>query len=51
MKPEDCMVIEDNINGIKAGQAAGAFVMQVETVNDVTYDNIMKNIKEFEETA
>ncbi len=51
MKPEDCMVIEDNINGIKAGKAAGAFVMQVETVNDVTYDNIMKNIKEFEETA
>lgn len=51
MKPEDCMVIEDNINGIKAGQAARAFVMQVETVNDVTYDNIMKNIKEFEETA
>lgn len=51
MEPEDCMVIEDNINGIKAGQAAGAYVMQVETVNDVTYDNIMKNIKEFEEMA
>ncbi|MBE5832916.1 MAG: HAD family phosphatase [Butyrivibrio sp.] len=51
MRPEDCMVIEDNINGIKAGKAAGAYVMQVETVNDVTYDNIMKNIKEFEETA
>lgn len=51
MKPEDCMVIEDNINGIKAGQAAGAFVMQVETVNDVTYDNIVKNIKEFEEAV
>ncbi|WP_026654816.1 HAD family hydrolase [Butyrivibrio sp. AE3003] len=51
MNPEDCMVIEDNINGIKAGKAAGAYVMQVETVNDVTYDNIMKNIKEFEETT
>lgn len=51
MKPEDCMVIEDNINGIKAGKAAGAYVMQVETVNDVTYDNIVKNIKEFEETV
>lgn len=51
MKPEECMVIEDNINGIKAGKAAGAYVMQVETVNDVTYDNIMKNINEFEETA
>ena len=51
MKPEDCMVIEDNINGIKAGKAAGAYVMQVETVNDVTYDNIVKNIKEFEEAV
>ncbi len=50
MRPEECMVIEDNINGIKAGKAAGAYVMQVETVNDVTYDNIMKNINEFEET-
>ena len=29
MKPEDCMVIEDNINGIKAGIAAGAHVMAV----------------------
>ncbi|ADL32894.1 hydrolase beta-phosphoglucomutase family [Butyrivibrio proteoclasticus B316] len=50
MKPEDCMVIEDNINGIKAGIAAGAHVMQVENVHDVTYDNIVKNIREFEET-
>lgn len=49
MKPSECMVIEDNINGIKAGIAAGAHVMQVETVNDVTLDNIMKSIKEFEE--
>ena len=48
MKPEDCMVIEDNINGIKAGLAAGAHVMQVENVHDVTYDNIVKNIREFE---
>ena len=49
MKPEDCMVVEDNINGIKAGIAAGAHVMQVEYVHDVTYDNIVKNIREFEE--
>ena len=48
VKPEECLVVEDNINGIKAGQAAGAHVMQVETVNDVTYDNIMRSIKECE---
>ena len=48
VKPEECLVVEDNINGIKAGQAAGAHVMQVETVNDVTYDNIMRSIRECE---
>lgn len=48
MKPDECLVVEDNINGIKAGQAAGAYVMQVETVNDVTYDNIMRSIREYE---
>ena len=48
MKPDECLVVEDNINGIKAGQAAGAYVMQVETVNDVTYDNIMRSIRDYE---
>ncbi len=48
VKPSECLVVEDNINGIKAGQAAGACVMQVETVNDVTYDNIMRSIRDYE---
>lgn len=48
VKPEECLVVEDNPNGIKAGQAAGACVMQVETVNDVTYQNIIKAIREYE---
>ncbi len=48
VKPSECLVVEDNINGIKAGQAAGACVMQVETVNDVTYDNIIRSIGEYE---
>ena len=48
VKPEECLVVEDNVNGIKAGQAAGACVMQVETVNDVTYQNIIKAIREYE---
>lgn len=44
MKAEQCMVVEDNRNGIEAAKAAGAHVMQVETVDDVNYDNIIKNI-------
>lgn len=40
-----CLVVEDNKNGIEAAKEAGAHVMQVETVDDVNYDNIQRNIK------
>jgi beta-phosphoglucomutase len=49
LKPEECLVIEDNINGVKAGLASGAYVLQVETVNDVNYSNIKAKIKEIEQ--
>lgn len=48
LKPEECLVVEDNINGVKAGLASGAFVLKVETVHDVNYSNIAKKIKEVE---
>jgi len=44
LQPEECLVIEDNEKGIKAGLASGAHVMAVETVHDVNYQNIMGNI-------
>ena len=47
ISPQECLVIEDNINGVKAGMDAGAHVWQIETVYDVTYDNI-KNKKDRE---
>lgn len=46
--PEECLVVEDNINGIKAGVASGAFVLKVETVFDVNYSNISSKIREVE---
>ena len=46
LSPEECIVVEDNPNGIAAGKAAGAYVLEVATVYDVTYDNIMRKIKE-----
>lgn len=46
--PEECLVVEDNPNGIRAGIASGASVMQVETVYDVNYANIRRNIREAE---
>ncbi len=45
LKPEECVVVEDNEKGIAAARAAGANVLIVDTVYDVTHDNIMKFIE------
>lgn len=42
--PEECLVVEDNHNGIQAGKSAGAHVMEVSSVYDVNYSNIKKHI-------
>lgn len=49
IKPEDCLIVEDNENGIKAAIASGANVLVVKTVDEVNYDNIKKRILEIEE--
>lgn len=46
VKPEECIVVEDNPNGIQAGKASGAAVLEVATVYDVNYENIMRKIRE-----
>lgn len=48
VNPRDCMIIEDNENGIKAARASGANVMVVDNIEDVNYENIRKNILLFE---
>lgn len=48
LAPKECLVVEDNPNGIAAGKASGAYVLPVVTVYDVTYENIMNKIKECE---
>lgn len=48
VKPEECLVVEDNPNGVKAGIASGAHILQVETVYDVNYANIRARIDEVE---
>lgn len=47
--PHECLIVEDNENGIKAARASGAHVMEVETVDDVNYENIKTHITKFEE--
>lgn len=48
LQPQDCLVVEDNHNGIAAAQAAGAHVLEVATVYDVTYENIRRQIRQIE---
>ncbi|MBL4900973.1 MAG: HAD family phosphatase [Colwellia sp.] len=48
LTPKECMIIEDNENGIKAAKASGAWVMEVDVVEDVNIHNIEKHIKIFE---
>ncbi len=45
LKPEECMVVEDNKNGIQAAKAAKAHVMEVTTVYDVNLENIRHHIE------
>ena len=44
LKPDECLVVEDNEIGIKAARASGAQLMKVENVLDVNLPNIMANI-------
>ncbi|WED22017.1 HAD family phosphatase [Vibrio sp. JC009] len=48
LKPEECVIVEDNENGIKAALASGAHVLKVETIYDVNYDNISSFINKVE---
>lgn len=48
LKPEECLIAEDNQNGVKAALASGAHLFKVDTVNDVTYKKISARIREIE---
>ena len=48
LTPDECLIVEDNENGIKAARASGAHVLEVSTVNDVNYQNIINKIQEIE---
>lgn len=48
LQPQECLVVEDNENGIRAAKASGAFVMCVNAVDDVTYDRIKAEIRDAE---
>lgn len=46
LEPTECLVVEDNENGIRAARGAGAHVMEVREVSDVNYRSIKQRIAE-----
>ncbi len=48
LAPEQCLVVEDNPNGIKAARDSGAHLLCVTDVTEVNYSNIMRRIRELE---
>jgi beta-phosphoglucomutase len=43
---DQCLIVEDNQNGIKAAQAAGAHLLHVRSVSEVNETNILSRLKE-----
>ncbi|NQU33605.1 MAG: HAD family phosphatase [Bacteroidetes bacterium] len=46
LQPKECLILEDNENGIKAAIDSKAHLLQVNSVTDVTYYNITNRINE-----
>ncbi len=44
--PTECLIVEDNENGIKAARASGAHVLVVKDVQDTHLDNLMAAINQ-----
>ena len=49
VSPKECLILEDNKNGIKAAEASGGHVMKIMDVWDVNYPNILTCINEINE--
>ena len=49
VEAKECLIVEDNINGIRAAYASGAYVLEVNGPNEVTYDRIINRLREVNE--
>ena len=47
-RPDECLIVEDNFNGIVAAKASGAHCLEVKEVEDVNHVNIFNKIKSLE---
>ena len=51
LTPAECLVVEDNDNGVRAATAAGTHVLHVRDVNDVHLDNILARVRDITAAA
>jgi beta-phosphoglucomutase len=48
LKASECLVVEDNENGIKAAKAAGAHVLEVKNATQTNLNNIQRRIRQIQ---
>lgn len=48
LRPDECLVVEDNENGIKAAKASGAHLLVVQDVTQTCISNITSRIQELD---
>ena len=48
LEPEQCLIVEDNPNGIKAARESGAHLLCVTDVTEMTHSNIMLRLQDLE---
>ena len=41
LRPEECLILEDNEHGIKAAKASGGHLLMINDVHEVNYENIL----------
>ena len=48
LSPNECLIVEDNENGINAALASGAHVLVVKDIKEVNYFNVINRVKYLE---
>ena len=49
LDPSECLIVEDNPNGLKAAYASGANVLKIDNIEEVNYYNIKNSINQIQE--
>jgi len=48
LKPDQCLILEDNENGIKAAKASGGHLLIINEIFDTNLENILEKIKKIQ---